>query len=126
MSAQMCVKKVSNMPLRPRNEINAIAAIELSKYIKTTGVSIRGFATKVARMPESTLRHFLGNGGNSRQHKRGPYTVTLKPLLELTFIPHELREAILDAVFYEDRFASGTVKAAETSERRPPRAPSAA
>ena len=93
--------------LRTRAEVNAVSAILLRKFIRGLGISTRRFAQK-AGIPESTLRFFLSNGnpGNvknpGRCHDRGPHLQTLTPLLSLS-LPVEVREALLDALHYEDR-----------------------
>jgi len=93
--------------LRTRAEVNAVSATLLRKFISDLGISTRRFAQE-AGIPESTLRFFLSNGnaGNvknpSRCHGRGPYLETLSPLLGLS-LPEEVREALLDAIHYEDR-----------------------
>ena len=69
---------------------------------------MRRFARE-AGIAESTLRYFLNNGDapnvkNPRpRHNRGPNIDTLMPLLTLRTLPEEVREAIADAVHYEDR-----------------------
>jgi hypothetical protein len=96
--------------LRTRAEVNAASATLLRKFISDLGISTRRFAQE-AGIAESTLRFFLSNGNArnvknpGRYHGRGPYLQTLRPLLNLS-LPEEVREALLDAIHYEDRMVA--------------------
>jgi hypothetical protein len=110
-----------------RYEANATAASLLREFIRYYGLTERRFA-QAAGVSPSTLRYFLSNGAatntTARRHGRGPYVETLKPLLKLP-LSEELREALMNAIFYEERATArllGTVnrpmelEIAQTSE----------
>jgi hypothetical protein len=90
-----------------RAQANATAANLLRQFINEIGVSTRRFAEE-AGISESTLRFFLSNGNATnvtspaRRHGRGPYLKTLTPLLKLA-LPDDVRDALTDAIHYEDR-----------------------
>jgi hypothetical protein len=92
---------------RTRAEVNAASATLLREFISELGISTRRFAQE-AGIAESTLRFFLSNGNGrnvkrpGRCHGRGPYLETLTPLLNVS-LPEEVREALLDSIYYEDR-----------------------
>ena len=112
-----------------RAEVNAVSAALLRKFITDLGISTKRFAQE-AGIAESTLRFFLTNGNArnvknpGRCHGRGPYLQTLRPFLSLS-LPEEVREALLDAIYYEDRViarifredckSAGTNRSAQTS-----------
>jgi hypothetical protein len=94
-----------NSGIPTRAAANTKAAVLLRRYIHELGLPMRRFA-KEAGIAESTLRFFLsaGNGpnANGRRHGRGPYLKTLAPLLTLRGLPDEVREALIEAIYYED------------------------
>lgn len=104
---------------RTRAEANTAAAALLRKFITETGLSTRRFA-EAARVAVTTLRFFLNNANPTnvrnptRCHGRGPYLNTLKPLLDLQ-LPEELREALMESIYFEDRTAARLSASAATS-----------
>jgi hypothetical protein len=90
-----------------RSDINAKAAGALRSYILSLAIPDSRFA-KIAGVPWSSLRYFLGNdnvAANVRRHKRGPYVKSWKPILKLS-LPRDVREALLDAIYFEERIAT--------------------
>ena len=85
-----------------RKEVNEHAARSVLRWIESLDVSRRGFAEIVSMSP-STLALFLRDCSSyGTGHARGPRYRTMKPLLDCE-IPASVREAILDAIYYEDR-----------------------
>lgn len=92
--------------MRQREAVNAEAARKLLQYIQSLGLSVAKFS-KRAGVKGSSLRYFLNNDSSSpsaRRHSRGPYATTLAPILELD-IPDDLRQALLNPIYFEERIA---------------------
>jgi hypothetical protein len=93
-----------------RMQVVAIAARKLRELQASLGYTLSGFA-KALHIPLSTLRFFLGNGitsASARRHKRGPYRhSSLRKIAKSKIVPEDVREAILNALEFETRFAAG-------------------